>query len=210
MGGGTTAMTDETISGFVGLVLIPDAPSIDAARALAKALVPPDAEQTVASGDLPHVTVMQCPLREAPRAHVASFVDQLRRQLLGRTLPLNRVIPFPGGFLFWTVDPDSPERQLLQSVHENALTLGDGFLDPITHAAIVEGTVKATGNDEQLVGNARRYGYAFAKERYVPHITLGFASRASFAPRDHVFAMRVERAALVRLGRLGRVEEILL
>jgi hypothetical protein len=66
----------------------------------------------------------------------------------------------------------------------------------------------SSGDDARLVANARRYGYAFVAERYLPHITLGFApdAVASFAPEDHPHVMTVSRVVLARLGRL---EEIL-
>jgi hypothetical protein len=119
-------------------------------------------------GDLPHVTLTQCALRDVPRAQVASLIARLDRRLEGTRLPLERVVPFPGGFLFWTVDPDSPERPRLQAAHEEALTLAEGGLDPTTNARIIEGTARATGNDAQFVANAHRYGYAFVNERYLP------------------------------------------
>ena len=96
----------------------------------------------------------------------------------------------------------------MQAAHEEALTLADGGLDPTTNARIVEGTARATGNDVQLVANAQRYGYAFVNERYLPHITLGFAPGASFVPQRRAHMMTVERVVLARLGRLGRVEEV--
>ena len=62
-------MTDETpISGFVGLVIEPDTATIRTAYELAAALLPPDAEQKLAPGDLPHLTLTQCALR-AVRVH---------------------------------------------------------------------------------------------------------------------------------------------
>ena len=55
-----------TISGFVGIVIEPDAATIAKAYALAATLVPAGAEQVLAPGSLPHITLTQCPLREAP------------------------------------------------------------------------------------------------------------------------------------------------
>jgi hypothetical protein len=199
---------DAPISGFVGLVIEPDAATIRAAYELAATCLPPDAEQRLAPGSLPHVTLTQCGLRDVPRARVRSLIARLDQRLRGTRVPLDSVVPFPGGFLFWTVDAESPERHRLQAAHEEALTLADGGLDPTTSAAIVEGTARATGNDAQLVANARRYGYAFVNERYLPHITLGFAPGASFVPQRHAHVMMVERVVLARLGRLGRVEEV--
>ena len=103
---------------------------------------------------------------------------------------------------------ESPARQLLQIAHEDALSLADGVLDRVANAGVVEVTARATGDDAALVENARRYGYAFARERYLPHITLGFdPRRASIDPPGEARRMMtVERVLLVRLGRLGSVE----
>jgi 2'-5' RNA ligase len=200
----------DALSGFVGIVLQPDGATVTQAYALAAALLPGDAAQVLAPGALPHITLTQCALREAPRARVKALVGRLDALLAERTIPLRRVVPFPGGFLFWCVDDDAPARALLQSAHEQALALADGGLDADANDTVIAGTARATGNDPRLVENARRYGYAFVKEQYRPHITLGFApeSVASFQPSDHVHTMRVERVAVARLGRLGRVDEI--
>jgi len=77
--------------------------------------------------------------------------------------------------------------------------------------------MKMSNNDEVLVGNARRYGYAFVNDRYLPHITLGFDPRlaidppsgSGWNPRAHQHAMTVERVVAVRLGRHARAEQVL-
>jgi hypothetical protein len=158
------------------------------------------------------VTLTQCALRDASRASIAALLADLDARLAGRTIPLSRVVPFTGGFVFWCVDDAAPERTLLQTAHERALTLADDVLDVTANEAVVAGTARATGNDPDLVANARRHGYAFVRDRYLPHITLGFApaAAAALAPRDHLHRMRVERVVLARLGRLGRVDEVLM
>jgi hypothetical protein len=69
---------------------------------------------------------------------------------------------------------------------------------------------RAQRRTTQLVDNARRYGYAFVGDRYLPHITLGFDAKTvqAFEPRDHPHVMTVERVVLARLGRLGRIEQV--
>ena len=204
-------MSGDAISGFVGIVLEPDAATIGTAYELAAALLPPDAEQVLASGALPHMTLTQGALRAAPAARVKTLVAALNARLTGLAIPLGRVVPFTGGFLFWCVDDATPARGVLQSAHEQALTLADAGLDEVANGAVVTGTARATGDDPVLVANARRHGYAFVKDRYLPHITLGFAPRAaaSLALRAHAHVMTVERVVAVRLGRLGRVEDVL-
>ena len=204
---------DERVTGFVGLVVQPDAETIRTAYALAAATVRDDAEMRLGPGQLPHVTLTQCVLRDAPRARIGDFTARLTRQLAGARIPLTTITTFPGGFLFWCVDAGSAERKLLQTAHEDALPLADGFLDPVGNAAVVEGTRRLTNDDPQLVANARTFGYAFVRDRYLPHVTLGFDPRlAAGAPpadgtaRPHV--MIVERVVLARFGRHGRVEEI--
>jgi hypothetical protein len=201
---------DPPISGFVGVVIVPDDDTIMKAYALASTLLPRDAEQRLAPGALPHITLTQCALRDASRSRVRALLAGIERRLHGLTVPLQRVTPFPGGFLFWCVDAECSARRLLQAAHEDALALAGGALDPVANAAVVEGTARATNDDTQLVANARRYGYAFVADRYLPHITLGFAPEAmpSFTPEEHAHPMTAVRVVLARLGRLGRVGEI--
>ncbi len=104
-------------------------------------------------------------------------------------------------------------RSRLQAAHQDALALADGALDPVANAAIVEATGKLTGDDPALVDNARRYGYAFVGERYLPHVTLGYDARlaagATLAEPARAHEMRVERVALARLGRYGVVQSLI-
>jgi 2'-5' RNA ligase len=206
----------DLISGFVALVIQPDAATIRVSYDLAATLLPERPEQAVAPGSLPHLTLTQCAVRGAPRERAAEFVDRLEDVLHGLTLPLRTVTPFGGGFLFWCVDPAAPARATLQRAHADALTLAEGLLDPVANAAVVEGTIAATNGDPVLVEQARRWGYAMAGDRYLPHITLGFDRRlavardgvSSFAPREHAQATTVERVVLAKLGSLGRVDHV--
>ena len=200
----------ERITGFVGLVVQPDPATIEAAYELAAAVVPRDAEVLLAPGLLPHVTLAQGALRDAPRERLTVFVDRLERELRGRPIPLGPIVPFGGGFSFWCVDPTSPERALLQRVHAAALGVADGFLDPVVNARVIEATLKASNDDAVLGDNARRYGYAFVNDRYLPHVTLGFDARLAADPaREHRRTMVAERVVVVRLGRYGRAEAVL-
>jgi hypothetical protein len=200
-------MADDAISGFVGLVLVPDEATMATARRLAAAVVPTGAESVLAGAAIPHLTLAQCALRGASRARIAGLIRRLEAGLRDPGLPLDALIVFGGGFVFWCVDAESPARAALQAAHEEALTLADGGLDEEANAAVVAATARLTAGDPVLVGHARRYGYAFARERYLPHVTLGFDSRlaagGALTEHAHPHTMRVARVALARLGGYG-------
>jgi len=204
---------DGGVSGFVGLVLVPDAATIAAAYRLARSVIADGAESMLVRGSLPHVTLTQCALRDAPRSRLIALIDRLEERLSTARIPLGPLTVFGGGFVFWCVEPGSPARGVLQAAHQDALALAAGLLDPAANAAIVEGTAKLTGDDPVLVALARRYGYAFVGERYLPHVTLGYDSRlaagATLAEPARVHEMRVERVALARLGRYGVVQSLI-
>lgn len=200
------------VTGFVALVIQPDATTIRQSYELARTVMSKDAEQVLAPGSLAHVTLTQCALRSAPRERIASYVARLETHLRGWSIPLRTVMAFPGGFVFWCVDGSSPERARLQEAHEAAISVGDGFLDPVANTRVVDGTAAVTNDDPVLIGNARTYGYAFIRDRYLPHITLGFDARVTpegFGRHDHPHAMTVDRIVLARLGGRGRVESVL-
>jgi hypothetical protein len=212
-----TSHVSDSVSGFIGLVVEPVAATIQAAYELAATLLPADAEQRLGPGSLPHLTLTQCAVHQLPRARVAAFADRLTQQLAGHGLPLEPVIAFGGGFLFWCVEAEVPERSVLQHAHEDAITLGQGFLDPVANGAVVEATRRLTGEDATLVANARDCGYAFVRDRYLPHVTLGFDPRlsaskgaaAGFQSREHRHTLRIERVVAVQFGAYGRVERVL-
>ena len=207
---------EKRITDFVGLVIQPDATTIRQSYELAASLMPQTPELAVAPGLLPHMTLTQCALRDAPRARLAAFVEHLEAQLHGRSMPLSTVIAFGAGFAFWCTDHTFPERSSLQRAHEYAITLADGLLDPVANAAVVEQTSRLTNHDPVLVGNARTCGFSMVRDRYLPHITLGFDPRLAvnrkagplFEPQNHLHAMQVDRVVLAKLGSHGRVEYV--
>lgn len=208
----TMSSTDERITGFVALVIQPDPPTILKAYDLAQTLMPAAAEQVTAPGSLPHLTLTQCTLRDAPRGRVREFVARLDDTLRGTAIPLGAVVTFGAGFLFWCAEAEGPGRRALQAAHEYAVTLAEGLLDPVANEAVVEATARAFADEPELVANARRYGYALIRERYLPHITLGFdprlgggrAAGSSMSSVPHTMTM--DRIVLARLGRYGRIE----
>ena len=202
-----TVRAPERLSEFVALVIEPGPETIARAYDLARQLLPGDAESALAPGRLPHVTLTQCAVREAPRERLAEFAAKLGHDLAGMWLPLHTIAAVAGGFPFWCVDEASPERQALQRAHEFAITVADGLLDPVANATVVDGTRRLTANDPVLVSNAQKYGYAFIGDAYRPHITLGFDPRVgSPGECQHEHSMAVAGVSVVKLGRYGQVE----
>ena len=70
VGGIPQLVAPERITGFVALVIQPNSPTILKAYDLAQTLMPAAAEQVTAPGSLPHLTLTQCALRDAPRARI--------------------------------------------------------------------------------------------------------------------------------------------
>jgi hypothetical protein len=75
------------ISDFLGIVARPDAATIHTCCELAAALLPRSPEMVVAPASLPHLTLTQCALRDAPGERLAEFVSRLDEQLRGVTIP---------------------------------------------------------------------------------------------------------------------------
>ena len=205
--------SEALITDFVALVIEPDAATIQKSYDLAAELMPHGAETVLAPGLLPHITLTQCAVREAARHRVAELIERLAAELRGRAIPLSPIRTFGGGFLFWCVDEESPARRQLQRLHEAAITLSDGLLDPVANAAVVDGTIRLTSNDPVLVANARAHGYAFIRDAYLPHITLGFDPRliadgSRFERQTRAHSMTIERVVLAKMGPYGQVEAV--
>jgi hypothetical protein len=158
VGGIPRLAAPERITGLVALVIQPDPATILTSYDLADSLMPAGPEQVMAPGSLPHLTLTQCTLRDAPRGRVREFVARLDDTLRGTTIPLSAVVTFGAGFLFWCADAEGRGRCALQAAHEYAVTLADGLLDPVANEAVVEATARAFADEPELVANARRYG----------------------------------------------------
>jgi hypothetical protein len=82
----------ERITGFVALAIKPDAATIRTSQDLAVSLLPAAAEPVIGPGSWPHVTLMQCAVREAPRARVREFIARLEEVLRGQSIPLSAIV----------------------------------------------------------------------------------------------------------------------
>ena len=127
-----------------------------------------------------------------------------------------REIPLPEsvtGIVALVIRPDLPTIRAAYELAD-ALALADGLLDPVANAAVVEATRRAFGGDRELVANAERYGYSLVRQRYLPHITLGFDSRPIDAPAarpavaTRAHTMAIDRVVVAPLGAYGRIDAV--
>jgi 2'-5' RNA ligase len=194
-----------SLSGALGLVLIPDPHTIEKSYALASQVLPEGSEYVLGQHSLPHITLYHGVLREVPLRMVRELRQRIHVLLEGEELRLRDISLFGGNFVFWNVE--NPSRGLL-SAHVEALSLAQ-YLDP-------RGISKAT-SEEQLalteaqLANVKQYGHPLVKEFFQPHITLGFQKglEASIKSERNAWIARIHTVEFVRVGFPGRVEEVI-
>jgi 2'-5' RNA ligase len=198
-----------TLSGALGLVIVPDRATIERAYALAEEIMPKDAQYVLRHGSLPHLTLYHGKLADVPSPEAAETLKELRTTLVGQRLTLNSIVTFGGNFVFWNVDPLSCNYEDLRAAHVKALSLAQ-HLDRSTVAkAVSEETLSLTAEEQD---NVRLFGHPLVRSLYMPHITLGFHHGISdYAATDMKceWSMEVASVELVKVGYPGRVEEII-
>lgn len=199
-----------TLSGPLGLVIIPDQQTIDRAFKLAAEILPPGSEYILHPGSLPHLTLYHGKLRDVPVEEIALIVHDLRQSLVGHNFHLGKIVGFGGKFVFWNVNQDQAlDSKVLSSAHEKALSLAR-FLDraSVPKATSEEGL---SLSDAELE-NVRLFGHPFVRQLYTPHITLGFhRGVAQTIPANSMREVRftVASVELVYIGYPGRVENVI-
>lgn len=199
-----------TLSGAVGIVLVPDAETQRVSRMLASELLGGHADFVLGNGDLPHLTLYHGKVSKAPTSEIGNLTRGIAETLVGSELTL-RSLGFAGGnFLFWDVDWGSDSHHHLRNSHDRALTLAQ-YLDKGAPAkAVSEEGLKLTAEE---LSNIERYGHPWVGALYRPHITLGFGVGLETKvnlPRNQEYAkFTVAGVHLARIGFPGRVEEVL-
>lgn len=203
------SLCPQKLSAALGLVIVPDAATIQRAYALAKDTMPRDAQFTLSEGSLPHLTLYHGKLEGLPKNFVQTTLGTLRGELVGKQFTLKSIVAFGGNFIFWNVDSSSTGFETLQQSHLTALGIAD-YLDRSSVAKAVSEEALSLTEEEQE--NVKLFGHPLVRSLYTPHITLGLHPGISeqLAPGlEHSWLFEVASVELVRVGHPGRVEEII-
>jgi 2'-5' RNA ligase len=199
-------MPPKTLSGALGLAIIPDQATIERAYALAEEVMPRDAQYVISEGSLPHLTLYHGKLEGIPESDARYTLRALRDNLLGQKFVLKAIVAFGGNFIFWNVDPSSPSVKNLHKSHSDALHLASYLAKSSEAKAVSEEALSLT--DLELK-NVKLFGHPSVGPLYTPHITLGFHPGFSdrLAPGlECNWQFEVASVEIVRIGYPGRVE----
>ncbi len=197
------------LSGALGLVIIPDHETIERAYALAEKIMPKGAQYVLGPGSLPHITLYHGKLADAPGLVASETLNELRTELIGRKFTLKELVAFGGNLIFWNVDRSSHDCEVLQASHAKALNLAQ-YLDRTTVAKA--NSEEGLSLKEAELENIKLFGHPLVGSLYMPHITIGFHHGLAdhlASNREFKWSMKVASVELVKVGHLGRVEEIL-
>ncbi len=203
-----TPLAPKTLSGALGLVIIPDQATIKRAYALAAEIMPKDAQYVLSEGSLPHLTLYHGKLEGIPESDARDTLGVLQSNLLGQRFILKAIVAFGGNFIFWNVDPSSSCVEVLHRSHSDALSVARYLAKSSVAKAVSEEALSLT--DAELE-NVRLFGHPLVRSLYTPHITLGFHPGISDQLDRGLecnWLFEVASVKVVKIGYPGRVEEI--
>jgi 2'-5' RNA ligase len=203
-----TPVAPKTLSGALGLAIIPDQATIKRAYALAEEIMPKDAQYVLSEGSLPHLILYHGKLEGIPESDARDTLRGLQSNLLGQKFVLKAIVAFGGNFIFWNVDPSSSGVEVLQRSHSDALSVARYLAKSSVAKAVSEEALSLT--DAELE-NVRLFGHPLVRSLYTPHITLGFHPGISdqlACGLECDWSFEVESVEVVKIGYPGRVEEI--
>jgi 2'-5' RNA ligase len=180
----------DTLSGQLGVVLIPDRVTTLQVRHLAQA----SSNMTVRT-ERPHLSLYHGEFESLPRAEVLPRLVRIRDLLRDVPITLTMLSVFGGRFVFWDAEV-TPE---LQQAHEVALELSD--------FRKIGGKSSADGSGldltERQIRYEHEYGYPLAKKEFRPHATIGWCEDRIEMPEVEQPAPREARVAAVGLWEIG-------
>ena len=198
-----------SLSGPLGLVVVPDCATIERAYALAEEIMPRDSQYVLGKDSLPHLTLYHGKLANLPVITASEILKELRTQLIGRKFTLNNIRSFGGNFIFWNVDLVSSADNILQGAHITALKLSQHLDRSASSKAIAEEGLSLTAGELE---NVRLFGHPLVRSLYMHHITLGFNQGISGDIADEIkceWSIEVASVELVKIGHPGRVEGVI-
>jgi len=198
----------QVLSGALGVVIIPDQPTVERAYSLASEILPGEAEYVLSPGSIPHLTLYHAKLQGLPRAEMREILGSIRKLIVQKAFWLGKIVGFGGNFVYWNVDQAREDCKDLDLAHAKALSISR-FLDRSlpSKATSEEGL---TLSEEQLE-NVRLYGHPLVGNLFTPHITLMFGQGTAqkLMGDSHLnWRFSVASVELVRVGHPGRIEEL--
>ena len=215
--------TSGTLSGFLGVVILPDKRLMDAAARLTKNEVDHRVAYRVRPRGV-HITLYQArDFKELPIEIAVKLVKKLNESLVSNRagellLYFLDIRPCVDNdqFLLWNVDR-TKENQRLVAAHGMSLALSAWVEPQLVNEARLKSRVTAMPDkrkwrERKLYANARVFGSTHVGEDYQPHITLAAKAEGfgEFKPRQEAQLGSAARVALARIGEWGKIDEILL
>ncbi|HSR89481.1 MAG TPA: 2'-5' RNA ligase family protein [Candidatus Udaeobacter sp.] len=190
---------NESFSGFYGLVILPDAVTVERVRSLVKQLAPKVEFQT----EIPHVTLFQGQMKDLPVAEVKKLLKKLE-SLRGKQFNLDKLEIFAGEYLFW----DVKNTVELQKAHEVALDMVK-YVNPDRLKLAPHASLNLT--DKQME-SVKKYGHPLSGSAYLPHITIAADSKSFSLPAGFTELpgrFTVDSVQFSEMGKNGRVENLI-
>lgn len=194
---------NDSLTGFYGILLIPDEETRQRASVLASRLAP-EAAHRVAAHQV-HLTLYQARFENLPLERVMRLLETMRMGFFGADDPgldfhMNFVASYNKQYLFWNAQNTSR----LALAHEASLSLAP-FIKKSSGEELVD--MNSLTDEER---NIRNYGHSLIGDRFLPHITLA-ADAAGFKiePLSQPFDSHASKFVLGRMGTWGRLEEVL-
>jgi len=189
----------ERFSGLYGVVIIPDATTVERVRSLARQFAPNAEFQT----EIPHVTLFQAQVTDLPAEEVKKLLKELNG-LRDKPFDLGKLEIFAGQYIFWNLK-NTPE---LQQAHEATLRLVK-YVDAEKLKLAPHASLNLT---EKQVESVKKYGHPLSGDAYLPHITIAADSKGLSLPvgvTELTHQMTVESSRFSEMGKNGRVQNLI-
>ncbi|MEI7512133.1 MAG: hypothetical protein WCK01_01595 [Candidatus Uhrbacteria bacterium] len=216
-------MAKRVLSGFLGVLILPDVYATQAAAQLTDTKGVRHAEYRVKPEGV-HITLYQARnFKQMPVSVAEKLVAKLNEFLVSNRagellLYMLDIKPYQDNeqYLFWNIDRTKKHGRLMDA-HGMSLALS-AWVDPSAEdeasleRRIAEMSEKRQQRERKLCTNKRVFGHTLVGEDYLPHITLAANTKGfkKFKPTQEALISSASRVVLARMGEWGKIEEILI
>ncbi len=215
-------MAKRTLSGFYGILIIPDDTAVRTAVDISEKKRVREAAYRVKPEGV-HLTLYQArTFVDLPVEFAQKLVGKLNECVVRHRsgellLHLLDVEPYSDNpqFLFWNVDKPHKNQRLLDA-HGMSLALSAWVEPEVENASKFERRIADYGDhrrarEQRLYTNMTLYGHTLVGEQYLPHITIAADPEGfkKFKPYQEPHIGCAVRVVFARMGEWGKIEEIL-